>query len=96
MPITNPATVRAGQEMRVKVLFDGQPLTTRVTATYDGFSPRQDTYAYSTEDTADGIAYVMIMHPGLWMVRVEHQIAEAKPTHERYVARAVLVFDVKE
>jgi len=50
---------------------------TRVTATYDGFSPRQDTYAYSTEDTADGIAYVMITHPGLWMVRVEHQVAEA-------------------
>jgi hypothetical protein len=39
---------------------------------------------------ADGIAYVMITHPGLWMVRVEHQIAEAKPTHERDVARAVL------
>jgi hypothetical protein len=42
------------------------------------------------------LPYVMITHPGLWMVRVEHQIAEAKPTHERYVARAVLVFDVKE
>jgi uncharacterized GH25 family protein len=96
VPLTNPAGVRAGQEMRVRVLFDGLPVMTRVTATYDGFSPRQDTYAYSTEDVADGRAYVMITRPGLWMVRVEHQIAEAKPTHERYVARAVLVFEVKD
>jgi uncharacterized GH25 family protein len=90
--LTNPAAVRGGQEMRVKV--DGEPATTRVLTTYDGFSSRQDTYAYSIEDVAEGTACVRITRLGLWMVRVEHQIAEAKPT--RYVACAVHVFEVRE
>lgn len=96
VPVTNPATARVGQEMQVRILFEGKPLTTRVTATYDGFSPREDTYAYSTEEVKDGVAHIMISKAGLWMVRVEHQLVETKPTHERYVARAVLTFEVKE
>ena len=95
VPLANPATIRPGQELQVRVLFDGQPLTARVTATYDGFSPRQDTYAYATEGESDGTAHVMITRPGLWMVRVEHQLAETRPTHDRYVARAGLVFEIR-
>jgi uncharacterized GH25 family protein len=41
VPVTNPATVRPGDEMTVRVLFKGQPLTTNVYATYDGFSKEE-------------------------------------------------------
>ena len=60
VPVTNPAMVRPGDEMTVKVLFKGQPLTTNVYATYDGFSKEENTYAYYTEGHRDGTAKLKI------------------------------------
>lgn len=95
VPVTNPSTVKAGDEMTVRVLFRGQPLTTNVYATYDGFSREENTYAYYTEGHGDGTARVKITHPGLWMVRVQHTAPERTEDYDRYVARSVLVFEVK-
>jgi uncharacterized GH25 family protein len=95
VPLTNPATVKVGDEIAVRVVFDKQPLTAPVFATYDGFSTEENTYAYYTEGRDDGTAKVKITHPGLWMVRVEHKTPEKTETHDTYVARAVLVFAVK-
>ena len=76
LPVTNPATVKPGDEMTVRVLFKGQPLTTNVYATYDGFSKEENTYAYYTEGHKDGTAKVKITQPGIWMVRVQHTTPE--------------------
>jgi uncharacterized GH25 family protein len=95
VPVTNPATVRVGDEIQVKVLFKGQPLTTNVYATYDGFSKEENTYAYFTEGRSDGTAKVKITQPGLWMVRVENATSEVTDDYDRYVGRAVLLFEVK-
>lgn len=95
VPITNPATAKVGDEITVKVIYKGQPLTTNVYATYDGFSKEENTYAYFTEGRADGTAKVKITHPGTWMVRVEHAAAEVTEDYDRYVGRAVLLFEVK-
>jgi uncharacterized GH25 family protein len=95
VPLTNPATVRPGDELTVRVLFNGQPLTTNVYATYDGFSKEENTYAYYTEGHKDGTAKVKITNPGLWMVRVQHTAPERAEDYDRYVARAVLLFEVK-
>jgi uncharacterized GH25 family protein len=65
VPLTNPATVKPGNELTVKVLFKGQPLTTNVYATYDGFSKEANTYAYYAEGHKDGTAKVKITQPGL-------------------------------
>jgi len=91
----NPAEVKPGQEVEVKVLFDGKPLTVPVYATYDGFSGEQNTYAYYTEGRPDGTARVRITQPGLWMIRAEQATAERTADHDRYVGRAVLLFEVK-
>jgi uncharacterized GH25 family protein len=95
VPLTNPATVRPGDELTVKILFKGQPLTTNVYATYDGFSKEENTYAYYTEGHKDGTAKVKITNQGLWMVRVQHTAPERGEDYDRYVARAVLLFEVK-
>src|SRR6266404_2896251 len=95
VPLTNPATVKPGDELTVKVLFKGQPLTTNVYATYDGFSKEENTYAYYTEGHKDGTAKVKITNQGLWMVRVQHTAPERGEDYDRYVARAVLLFEVK-
>ena len=95
VPITNPAVARAGDKIRFKVLFEGQPLSTPVFATYDRFSDRETTYAYYTQGAKDGTAEVQITHPGLWMVRVATNVSEKAEAHDCYLARAVLVFRVK-
>jgi uncharacterized GH25 family protein len=41
--LTNPATIRPGDELTVRILFKGQPLATNVYATYDGFSKEENT-----------------------------------------------------
>ena len=91
--MSNPALLRPGQDMTVRILFEGQPLSTRVYATYDGFTDTPNTYAYVTETKDDGTARVRATKPGLWMVRVEQRTTGGA---ERYVGRAVLVFEVKE
>ncbi len=95
VPVTNPAAVKVGDEITFKVLFEGQPLSTPVFATYDRFSESETTYAYYTEAADDGTAKVQITHPGLWMVRVETKVPEKTEDYDSYLARAVLVFRVK-
>ncbi len=95
VPVTNPAAAKVGDEITFKVLFEGQPLSTPVFATYDRFSENETTYAYYTEAANDGTAKVQITHPGLWMVRVETKVPEKTEDHDSYLARAVLVFRVK-
>ncbi len=95
VPVTNPAAAKVGEEITFKVLFDGQPLSTPVFATYDRFSENETTYAYYTEAADDGTAKVQITHPGLWIVRVETKVPEETEDHDSYLARAVLVFRAK-
>jgi uncharacterized GH25 family protein len=95
VPAANPATLKVGDELPLRVLFEGQPLGTAVYATYQGFSRRDDTYAYYTEAKPDGTAHVRITAPGLWVVRVENR---RQVTGNREidldVTRATLVFHV--
>jgi uncharacterized GH25 family protein len=92
---SNPASVRVGDEISVRVLANGQPIATTVSGTYDGFSKKDDTYAYTTQSEADGSAAVKITRPGLWMVRVQNSVPEKTDNYDRHVTRAVLVFFVR-
>ncbi|MDR1873441.1 MAG: DUF4198 domain-containing protein, partial [Synergistaceae bacterium] len=61
IPVTNPADAKVGEYFRVKILYKGQPASLPVWATFDGFAPElQNTYAYYTESSAEGIADVRI------------------------------------
>jgi uncharacterized GH25 family protein len=95
VPAANPATLKVGDELPVRVLFEGQPLGTAVYATYQGFSTRGDTYALYTVAQADGTAHVRITAPGLWVVRVENrrQLAGNREI-DADVTRATLAFHV--
>lgn len=95
VPMSDPSTLRPGQELAVKILLDGKPLATPVYASYDKFSNRQDTYAYFSKDNQDGTAFVKISAAGLWMIRAEHIIKESTPDYDKHVMRAVFVFEVK-
>jgi uncharacterized GH25 family protein len=95
VPLTDPAAVKAGQDMDVKVLLDGKPMPSVVLATYDGFTKTPNTYAYYTETDDKGVAKVRITHPGLWMVRTEAKEAVSGSDVEQESLRATLTFFVK-
>ncbi len=98
VPVTNPAAARVGEDVTVRVLYDGQPLATPVYATHDGFTDTPNSYAYVTETYGEGaesgLARVRITAPGLWMVRVQHTADAPQPGIDQHVMRAVLIFPV--
>lgn len=95
VPLTDPAKVKVGQDVDVKVLLDGQPTPAVVLATYDGFTKTPNTYAYYTETNDAGIAKVRITHPGLWMVRTEVKSVPADGAVAQEALRSTLTFFVK-
>ena len=95
VPLADPAKVAVGQDLDVKVLFDGQPTPATVLATYDGFTKNPNTYAYYTETDDSGVAKVRITHPGLWLVRTEMKGAPADGAVDQEVLRSTLTFFVQ-
>ena len=95
VPVSNVMKARIGDELSLKILLDGKPLKSPVQATYDGFSRRYNTYAYATETLEDGMAYVKVNNPGIWMVRVEKRIEEPAKDYDLYSLKATLVFAVQ-
>ena len=96
VPVTNPAEVKPGDFMTFKALFKGRPVSGPVWATYDGFSPDENTYAYYTEGGAsDGTFRVKITAPGLWIVRTTRTDEGKDGEYDSRILRSVLTFEVK-
>lgn len=94
IPVENPTILEAGEELQIKVLFDGKPIATELFATFDGFSASPNTYAYFSATNDKGEGTVKITSQGTWMVRVEHEINEPNEDYDKHVLRAVFLFDV--
>jgi len=82
VPLENPANVRVGEVLPVRVLFRGEPLPdATVVATFDGFSHRDpadkshrlEPQAFSDTTRADGTVGVIPLRQGSWKVRVVHK-----------------------
>jgi len=95
VPESNVMKTRVGEEVTLKILLDGKPLKSQVYATYDGFSRRSTTFAYATESLDDGIAYVKVTSPGVWMVRVEKRIEANARDFDLLSLKATLIFSVQ-
>jgi len=91
----SPAAIKAGDEVPVQVMYDGKPIATKLYATYDGFSSRAMTFAFYAEMEESETGYVKFNQPGTWIVRAEHVDDTKTDEIDRYLARAVLVLDVK-
>ncbi|PIU45065.1 MAG: hypothetical protein COS95_05730 [Ignavibacteriales bacterium CG07_land_8_20_14_0_80_59_12] len=71
IPLENPAQLRVGDFLAVKVLFEGKPCPfSSIYATYAGFSTGED-YAYATTTGMDGVARIRILHHGPWLLKAE-------------------------
>ncbi|WP_290922850.1 DUF4198 domain-containing protein [Halodesulfovibrio sp.] len=97
IPIDNPLTARAGDDIRIKVLFNGKTISPEnIFATYKGFSDTENTYAYTTEPYGEGIAKIHLSSSGLWMIRVQHVAEGNGSKYESHVMRATLTFPIEK
>jgi uncharacterized GH25 family protein len=98
VPLADPAALKAGDALPVKVLYDGAAIPATVHATFDGFADTPSTYAFVTETLAEGenagTAMVRTWAPGLWVIRAEHD-APGGEGFDRHNLRATLVIDVR-
>lgn len=96
VPLKNPADLKMGEELPVKVLLAGKPLPkTEVTATFAGFS-KERAMAFYNKTNKDGIVNVKLWHPGFWLVRVNQQTPYKDPAKCDVMSKtATLTFEIK-
>ena len=75
VPMTDPATLKAGEVLPVKVLVEGKPARTIVFGTYAGFTESPNTFAYTTRTDKNGIAAVKMIHDGVWVLIAKQEEA---------------------
>jgi uncharacterized GH25 family protein len=68
IPMKDPASLKAGDILPVKVLLEGQPARTYIYGTYAGFSESANTFAYTTRTDKEGIAKIKMIHDGEWLL----------------------------
>ena len=77
IPDRNPASLKAGNQIKFKILFDGKPvfgIRTKVWNRYDNRTTLQNIYTQE-----DGTIEVRISSPGPWMVTVMQMIPSKDP-----------------
>ena len=98
IPMQNPAKLRTGDFLDLKVLFDGKPAKYfNVYATYSGFSTDDD-FAYATGTNAKGMTRIRLLHHGPWLVKADIKMpapAELKDKCMQVHYTATLTFEVE-
>ena len=95
VPVSDPSSLRPGDEATFRILLDGKPLGAEVFASYDGFSAHENTYAGYTECGGDGLAHIRITAPGVWMIRAQHKAPGKSEDYDTLVTRSTLTFEVR-
>ena len=100
VPLKDPAGLRAGDFLPVKILHNGKILedSVMVYATYMGFSTAPDVFAYNSRASykKGGIAEIKILKPGIWMIFVSHKFPYPDADlADEYSYQYTLTFEVK-
>ncbi len=95
VPLKDPATLRKGEMLPVKVLLDGKPARTLVLGTYAGFSDMPNTWAYATQTDREGVAHIQLIHAGSWLLLAKEQASYPDATECDTLSRAAsLTFNI--
>ena len=97
VPLANPATIKAGGELPIQVLFEGKPLGgCQLFATFAGFSRESNVFAFAAKTDKQGKATVKAWHPGPWLVLAKHETPFSNPAEcDKFYHSAALTFDLK-
>lgn len=96
VPLQDPGMLKKGEELRVKVLFDGKPARTWVYGTFAGFSAEANTFAYTTYTDVDGVAKIRLIEKGTWLLIVKQESAYPEASVcDKLVRGASLTFEIR-
>ncbi len=100
VPLNDPSGLRTGDFLPVKILHNGKDIkeSVMIYATYMGFSTEPDVFAYTVRASfkKEGIAQIKILHPGIWMIFVNHKYPYPDTTlADDYNYQSTLTFEVK-
>lgn len=74
VPMADPATLKEGDELSVKVLFEGKPASTYIYGTYAGFSKEANTFGYTTHTDKEGVAKIGLIKSGTWLLIAKQEM----------------------
>ncbi len=96
IPMKDPALLKEGDELPVKVVLEGQPAKTYVYGTYAGFSDESNTFAYTTHTDKEGMAKVKMIKAGTWLLLVKEEMPYSDQTVcDKLSYAASLTFQVR-
>ncbi len=95
VPLENPFNLEKGQTLPVKVTFDGDPWRGMIYATYENFSDKKDTFAFTTKTDKKGLAHIKLLQKGKWLIKADHAYPyEDKEKADNYSFTTTLTFDL--
>ena len=95
IPLKDPAELREGDYLPVKVLYNNEPLGTDLYATYVGFST-EHAWAYTSRTNKEGIGMVKMLKSGIWLIKAGHNVPYSDPKEcDECSYFATLTFEVK-
>ncbi len=74
VPLKNPVDIKPGDVLPVKILFEGNPLSTYVYATYAGYYSEDEPFPVVEKSNKAGVAFVKIDRPGIWLLVCNHEV----------------------
>jgi uncharacterized GH25 family protein len=96
IPLKDPAGLKKGDELPVKVLILGKPARTNIFGTYAGFSEESNTFAYTTATDKEGTAKIKIIKEGVWLLVAKQDFAYPDATVcDKQSYAATLTFKTK-
>lgn len=95
--LKDPGQLKKGDYLPVKLILDGEPYRTWVYATYAGFSPERDTFAYTIRvNKEDMVAKIKILEKGVWLIKASDNIPYPDPEEaDDFSFTSTLTFEVK-
>jgi uncharacterized GH25 family protein len=96
VPLKDPATLKTGDVLPVKVLVEGKPARTLVYGTYAGFSEFPNTFGYTTRTDKEGVARIKMIHDGAWVLIAKHEEAYPDTAEcDKQAWAATLTFEIR-
>ncbi|NJL58947.1 MAG: DUF4198 domain-containing protein [Desulfobacteraceae bacterium] len=96
VPLNDPATLKEGDELSVKVLLEGKPASTYIYGTYAGFSKEANTFGYTTRTDKDGVAKIRLIRSGTWLLVVKQEMPYPDTAEcDKKSCAATLTFQIK-
>ena len=95
VPLKDPARLKEGDYLPVKVLYNSKPLRAELYATYVGFST-EGAWAYTVKTGKEGVGRIKILKSGIWLIKTGHKAPYPDPKEcDQDSYSATLTFEVK-